>query len=169
MAPSKRRCGRHSTLFTKYIICKVLGKPPCWVSTAVRYIFRVSDAVGDGLELRGASSLYFTFFDADGGRCFPGSGAPINFVQVVMHAINLSEQAKPACFAPPWACVAFSHKSISLSHLLRHALSGSCATAVPTRTVSVAANMQHRARLILISPPCIRYGPLPQCRPCSCI
>ena len=72
-----------------------------------------------------------------------------------MHAINFSGQVKPACFGPPWARVALSHKSISLSHLLRHALNGSCAKAVPTRTVSATANMQHRTQLILISlPPC---------------
>jgi hypothetical protein len=106
-------------------------------------------------QICGASPRYFTSFDAGGGRCFPGSDAPINFVQAVMHAINFSGQVKPACFAPPWARVALSHKSISLSHLLRHALSGSCAKAVPTRTVSATANMQHRTQLILISlPPC---------------
>jgi hypothetical protein len=100
---------------------------------------------------RGASPLYFPFFDPDGCPCFPDSGAPINFVHAVMHDISLSGHAKLACFSPPWAPVAFSHKSMSLSHLLRHALTGSCAKTAPARTVRVAANVQHRSQLILIS------------------
>jgi hypothetical protein len=46
------------------------------------------------------------------------SGAPINFVQVVMHAIDLSEQAEPACFALPRACVLLASETRTTTGIL---------------------------------------------------